>query len=42
MVASGWESCGVTNKGTGALRRDDPDLAACEAERLTTRGMSRA
>jgi hypothetical protein len=39
--STGWESCGVTNRGRVALRRDGPDFAACEAERLTTRGMSR-
>jgi len=27
----------VTNCGKAALRRGGPDLAACEAERLTTR-----
>jgi hypothetical protein len=28
--------------GLGRLRRDEPALTACEAERLTTRGMAKA
>ena len=33
------ESCGGTKLGSGAPRRDGPDLTACEAERLMTRGI---
>jgi hypothetical protein len=41
--STGWESCGGTRSGSGEsgrLRRDGPALTACEAECLTTRGMT--
>jgi hypothetical protein len=41
--STGWESCAGMKRGRGDTPwrpRDGPDLTACEAERLTTRGMA--
>ena len=37
--STGWESCGRTNCGREASRRDRPALTACPVERLTTGDM---
>jgi hypothetical protein len=37
--STGWESCGGTNCGRGAFRRERPALVGFGAERLMTRGI---